>query len=190
MKNILALLIILFISACSSTKTTALKQTNQGYAANWIIDGSISISRPMPQITVISEPTALSFMPVEYDNYWLNVSLEEKTLTLMRGTTPVLMAPGEVSKLKKGKFNIILKEHHPLWHASDQYFINRDLLVPAPYSEDRFLKSALGKYAIYTDSGVTIHSGSINLESAIKLSENNLAMLFANLTPDSMVVIE
>jgi hypothetical protein len=65
-----------------------------------------------------------------------------------------------------GNYNVILKQKRPLWYAPDNYYTERNLPLPGEGASERYLKGALGEYAIYL-----IKSDGINQEQQSDISQ-------------------
>ncbi len=137
--------------------------SNDGTAAGAALsEGSILISRPVPELlTAQNLPSAMGFVPSFQgaNSPWLLLDRSANTASLMNGetateTTGLL----DLADIPAGRYSVLLKSRNPLWYANDRYFVERDMDVPPDGSKDRFLRGALGDYAIYLSKNTAIHS--------------------------------
>ncbi len=78
-----------------------------------------------------------------------------------------------------GEYHILHKQATPLWYAPEQYFAARQMDVPAEGDRARYLRGALGEYAIYIDEKTPLHCTVWTEEiGGIGLSDESLARLF------------
>ena len=75
---------------------------------------------------------------------------------------------------------IVHKQESPTWYATDSYYANRELLLPPSFDKSRYLKSVIGKYAVYLSKDLVIHSSPFdNSEvSGIRFKEDDLKELY------------
>ncbi|MCS6893151.1 MAG: hypothetical protein NZO16_01055 [Deltaproteobacteria bacterium] len=74
------------------------------------------------------------------------------------------------------ELTVLSIDNEPLWLASDNYFVERGLDVPAKNSKHRFLKGVFSEPVIYTEEGFTIASltNPIKDEKILPLSRDNM----------------
>ena len=79
-------------------------------------------------------------------------------------------------KVESGTYKVALKQVNPTWYASDDYFTNRGIEIPAQGSKSRMLKGALGKQAIFFGDSYAIYSAPVSSEEVNGVAVNNEAI--------------
>ena len=187
-KILLAISIISVLAACTSKNPVGKNE----FSANLIKDGSISISRPLPPVTELKLENVLSFMPLQIEKSWIQISIDKKELNLMKGSKLVSSWDLENSaELNKGTFRVVLKEKNAPWYATDEYYINRGLSIPAQNYQERYLKAALGENSIFLDNGLTIYSSDIADPSikGIRVNKEAAESLFSAAQAGDLLII-
>lgn len=175
----------------------ATSSFNPAYAENWLPDGSLSLVRPVPRLSMVSEamaqpksdvfnePKARMRSPSEIPSPnvapLIVIETTKHTLTLsIPGEDPLTVKAQGAYALKKGTYSVALKQMDPLWYAPPTYFLRRGIKVPPEGSKARFMRGALGHQALFFDKQVAIHSGPIwNDEiGGVKLSQEDMNRLF------------
>ena len=183
--------VILVMTGCATSSF------NPSPTEHWLPDGSLSLVRPIPRISVVSEamaqPKAEVFsepkarmrapneMPSTDTAPRVTIETTKHTLTLsLPGESPITVKAQGAYALKKGTYTVALKQTDPLWYAPPTYFLRRGIKVPPDGSKARFMRGALGHQAIFFDKQVAIHSGPVwNDEiGGLKLSQEDMAKLF------------
>ncbi len=186
------------LTGCSSTQSTEQN--------TWQEDGMIVLARPAPKIEQQSvyasknkSHNVFGFLPsLEAGNKpWLLLSTSEKQLKLMQGKDLKLAVTIDTdaidtSGLKGGVYQIIHKQRHPVWHASEEYFKARKLNAPAEGDSGRLLKGALGDFALFTDKELPIHSGPIQLPElgGLRLEEEDIARIYYHLEVGAQFIVQ
>ncbi len=202
MRKIFTVISILALSACGTqtaqsgkaAEMLALKDSvNQD---GWLEKGSIMIARPLPIASSIEQiQTVFGFIPHEESNLPVRLVIEKSkgVARLVQGSKELVSVPAEgLNNLPEGQFKVIHKQRHPLWYAPDQYFTTRGLAVPEAYSKDRYLKGALGEYAIFFDKDLSLHNSPVECAEVggIRLGENDIARLYYQLESGAEVHIQ
>jgi hypothetical protein len=96
-----------------------------------------------------------------------------------------------VSSLRPGTFSVRHKQRSALWHAPEEYFAARGLEVPAAGTKARFLRGALGEFALFIDKDTPIHSGPIATDEigGIRAEEDLLSQLYYSLEVGSPIEV-
>jgi len=193
---------VLVMTGCATTSF------NPSTTERWLPDGSLSIVRPIPRITLVSEamaspkqdiftdPKARMRVPDEAPSNDLEpkVTIEttKHTLTLSRpGEKPITMKAQGAYTLKKGTYAVALKQTDPLWYAPPTYFLRRGLKVPADGSKERFMGGALGHQALFFDKQLAIHSGPVWSEEigGVKLSREDMNSVFETVSVGTVIEV-
>lgn len=145
--------------------------------------GSILVAKKVPAVTSVMPSHFLGFMPVNSKNYNLQFNSADNSLVMIDASGSKLTFKVLDSNIKQGNFKSMMQGTNPTWYASDAYFNNRGLPVPANGSKERFLKGVLGKSAIFFDQDLIIHSGKLHTSevTGIRVSEDDLNQIANNL---------
>ncbi len=152
------LVFALILVGCSGTDSQPSKSA--AVRTNWLKDGSISISRKIPTITETSH-SALGFMPFQKSAPKVTILLSEGILKIGSKDANIAnkgLKPKNLAQLTTGDFLVSMIENNPVWHASDQYFLERGMTIPKEGSKERYLKAVLGQSAIFLNDGSAIYS--------------------------------
>ncbi len=171
----------------SSTQPDAVQHMVRNVALR---DGSVAVGGPIPAIQPLSEllksAQALGFSPVDvmHEGHWLSIDTQNNTLRLMEGAKEVMR--GEVqsdSSLRPGTFSLKHKQRSAPWYAPDEYFNSRGLSVPGEGEKGRFLRGALGEFALFLDKQTPLHSGPIASAElgGVKVDETVLSRVYYSL---------
>ena len=147
--SILALL--LCASGCGSTKP-------QRAPKSWLSDGSITISRSMPEVSQLTSSPMLGFMPFTSQKNAVTIDLSKQRLSFRTADGQTIRARFAGKVKQTGNFTVSLIEENPVWHASKDYYSDRGLETPKSGSKERYLKAILGEQAIYLSNGAVIYS--------------------------------
>lgn len=185
--KIFTLFAILFLCSCAL-------YTGE-HQRNWQRDGGIIVSRPAPAISPASQQRLLAFMPVDnqHTGHWLEIDTTSNSLSLMDGDSQIASITSDnLKSLIPGTYTIAHKQVNALWHAPDRYYQMRNLPVPAPGSTDRYLRGALGKYVIYLNADLPIHSGPLDLSSVsdVQIDEQSLSKMYYHLDIGGVVEVK
>lgn len=81
---------------------------------------------------------------------WLEIDRITSLVRLKQGDQTIQEVAAKFPvALAAGQYSVIHKQRNPLWYANTEYFNRRGLAVPAEGSRDRFLRGALGDFAIF-----------------------------------------
>jgi len=124
---------------------------------------------------------------------WLEIDSSKKSVTLLRGEERLksFAVEGDVG-LSPGKYALQYKQHFPTWYAPNSYFEKRELSVPGEQDQSRYLKGALGEYALYPTTSVVIHSSPVwsNEIGGLRARKEALAEIFSQLSLGSSIVVK
>jgi len=194
--------VVLVMTGCATTSF------NPSTTERWLPDGSLSIVRPLPSLSLVSEamaspkqeiftdPKARMRAPIEPPSNdlvpKLTIDTTKHTITLTTpGESPVTMKAQGAYSLKKGSYSVALKQTDPLWYAPPTYFLRRGLKVPADGSKARFMGGALGHQALFFDKQLAIHSGPVwNDEiGGVKLSRDDMNKVFETVSVGTKIEV-
>ena len=188
---------VLFSLACSTSSSRIVSEHNNNTTLSYLDSGVISIARSLPNATNLDGDNSLQiptlgFIPVQFDQYWLEADTKDNSLKLMRGNLAVKTVQTSQLSLNNGHFKVALLEQNALWHANDKYFLDRNLPLPLEFSPERYLKGALGEYSIHLDNGQVIHSSLIEDKGidGIRVAANDLKDIFSVLEADSKIIVK
>ena len=188
---------ILFSLGCSISAGPVFSKNDNNTTLSYIDSGVISIARSLPNKVDLDHDNSLGlptlgFIPVQFDQYWLEVDTKNDSLKLMRGSTAVKTVKTSLSNLENGHFKVALLEQDALWHANDKYFLDRNLPLPSAFSPERYLKGALGEYSIHLDNGQIIHSSLVDDKSieGVRVASNDLKDIFSVIEADSKIIVK
>lgn len=151
MKTIISLVCIVFVTGCFSGNSSVSSSTKFSNS------GSLVIARQAPLVFNGERGEALGFMPIVSSGAELLLDNSASTAELRLNGTSVERLNFTTSKsINPGAYSVILKQQNPTWHASDEYFTSRGLLIPSEGSRDRYLKGALGANVIYLSPEIFI----------------------------------
>ena len=173
------------LTACSTT-------TNKTNDVSYLQDGMIVISRSMPDPVSQVPETILGFMPANSRGTWIQIDSKLQQLKLMQGQTEALSFNIKLGKnITPGTFKLIHKQERPTWYATDDYFTNRGIAVPATSSRQRYLKGALGNQALFLGESLSIHSAPLWCEEVggIRIEDKNLQEIYHRLELNSVIEI-
>jgi hypothetical protein len=157
-------------------------------------NGSIVVAGPIPEVSTPSASTMLAFMPsaVTAGKLWLSLDSEGGVARIMDGITPLQSIKIDTkTDLPKGRFEVLLKQHDALWHASDEYFKNRSLPVPDFGSKERFLRGALGDSVLYFSEDLAIHNSLALIPEVggVCVNDKEMQLLYNHLEVGSIIEI-
>ena len=194
--------LILVMTGCATSSF------NPSTTERWLPDGSLSIVRPIPRISLVSEamaspkqeiftdPKARMRAPDQAPSNDLvpkmTIDTTKHTLTLTRpGETPITMKAQGAYTLKKGAYTVALKQTDPLWYAPPTYFLRRGMKVPPDGSKERFMRGALGHQALFFDKQLAVHSGPVwNDEiGGVKLSREDMTAVFETVSVGTVIEV-
>lgn len=164
---------------------------------NFSTSGSLQIAKPVKLSPPIPDnPTpAVGFLgvPSRFGITKLVIDTDSNSFKLINSLTGEIKNGiiRYINSAPKGVFRVSLKQKHPVWYAPDQYFQARNLETPHEFSPERYRKGALGEYAIFLDSGVTLHTSPVFLaeERGIAFRAKDLQNIYETLSFASYVEI-
>jgi hypothetical protein len=190
----------LAFSACGiSNKPYDLSAKNSGFLST----GTIVLSRQLPaESQEVSQevfspvlgyiPPMTGILPAS-NEMWIEIDTQALSVSLYHGNEIVksFKAEGTVT-IAPGKYALQYKQKYPTWYAPNSYFEKRALSVPAEQDRSRFMKGALGEYALYPTSGFIIHSAPFysNDVGGLRVPEDELSAIFSQLQVGSSVVVK
>jgi len=196
--NLKLLLPALVLSACSfSNKPYDLTSKGSAYLSS----GTIVLSRQIPAESkqeasygpVVGYIPPMSGILPASNELWVEVDSKNLTVILFRGEEKIgsYKAEGTVT-LAPGKYALQYKQKFPTWYAPNSYFEKRALPLPQEQDRSRFMKGALGEYALYPTSGFVIHSAPFysNDVGGLRVSEEALGGIFSQLQIGSSVIVK
>ena len=160
-----------------------------------IADGSVTISRSMPPVAVdLPAHDGFGFLPGygAVVGNWVLIDSKRGTINLMDGQKVAITARAAgVDKLKRGRYQLVLKQRNPLWYAPTSYFAARHLDVPAEGDRARFRRGALGDFVLFLDKDTPVHSGPVWTEDigGLRVDESSLAKFYYLLNVGSTVEV-
>ena len=169
-KSLLTLTVIILFSSLLACGTRNKESQKVALNNNWLDSGSLSITRSVPQIIENTEIQNIGLGFSASSNKVADQIINKaKTVTInikngqiefenSKKTSKNLSA----NNVERKTYKVVLKEENSVWHASDKYFQDRGLEVPAVGHKDRFLKSALGSYAIFLEGNKALHNAEIS----------------------------
>ena len=133
----------------------------------WLMDGTLAISRPLPPIKLSSGDRSrlgsiaqIHSSSSPYTIVRINRSAGKLSLE-SPDSTPITVNAQVASTLRPGSYTVALKQANPLWYAPNTYFKQRSMRVPAEGSKERFKRGALGKQALFLNEQTPLHSGPV-----------------------------
>jgi hypothetical protein len=186
------LVFALILVGCAGTDSQPNKSTT--IKANWLKDGSISISRKIPAITEANH-SALGFMPFQASSPKVTILLSEGRIQLGSknlSSSAKGLKPKNIAQLTTGNYLVSIIENTPVWHASDQYFLERGMTIPKEGSKERYLKAVLGQNAIFLNDGSVIYSSKFGSDQikGVNLKQKDFKKVAQLLNVGAQVVIK
>ncbi|MCB0332981.1 MAG: hypothetical protein KDD55_05740 [Bdellovibrionales bacterium] len=190
-RSVFSLPIALCLSSCAQSANTPVDVDGQ-FA--WQTSGSITIARPLPAVTTVMPAKMLGFLPSQSPKgSWLSIDRTTNTVALMDGSDEVTSTHAEgLDLLEPGRFELAHKQRNPLWYAPESYFTNRQLPTPAEGDSRRYLRGALGDFALFLDADTPLHSAPFMSEeiSGIRIDEQTLAKMYYSLGVGDIVLVK
>lgn len=192
--SVSAISLVALLPGCGLNQS-AVKQELNVESANWQSAGSISLFRPVPIFTGDVEATSLlGFAPAPsiHLGSWLKINKGSETISLYDGNRQVISAKMATANLIPGQYTMMHKQQDPTWYAPDSYFSARGLDIPSEGEASRYLRGALGPYALFLSPETPLHCGPIDTTEigGAKISEEPLAELYASVAVGTPVVVE
>lgn len=193
MKNKLHIVILLVLislfTACS------ISSSPEATPVSIQTSGSISIARLAPAPLKASENSVMGFLPFESQKgaTKLIINRADRTISLLEGDKASIIAKGEGDiSLAPGTYSIMHKQRAPLWYAGDSYFTNREMSVPPSGDGNRFLRGALGDFALFIDKDTSIHSSDIwtNEVGGLRIPVEEIQKIYYSLDVGSAIEIK
>jgi hypothetical protein len=189
---------LFLISACGVLELTSQEEggaavSQAGSNQRWLKDGSITIVRNMPSVTSAQPPTVLGLLPDTLDgDIWLDIDTGNSLVSLKEGAETLHSTKVEgIEDLTPGTYQLVHKQRRAPWYAPKSYFSRRKLPIPPEGDKSRFLRGALGDFALFIDQATPIHSGPVPSDDigGIKLNEDDIARLYYKLEIGSAIKI-
>lgn len=137
-------------------------------------------------------PPSSQFLPAENET-WLEIDRQTKSIRVLKGDDVVKQCSldGSVS-LNPGVYPLQHKEQQPLWYATDRYFIQRELLVPDKTDSARYLRGALGQYALFISPNVSLHSAPIWSEEVggVRMNREDMSAVYELLPIGASILVK
>ena len=189
MKMFLALASSVFLIGCASGSDVSQVQQLPDSES-----GSLVIARPLP-VQQDSTGNLFGFMPQRSkaaQAHRLVLDKESGTATILKGALKLASFPvANIEGLKAGTYEVIHKQRHPVWYATDSYFEKRALTVPTRNAKERYLKGALGDYVIYLDDKTPLHNSAVFADEVggVRLQDNDIAQLYYKLSVGASIQV-
>jgi len=168
---------------------------NKNDSVKWASEGSLVIARPLPKLSQ-TETRLWGFMPHKSDSnskYQLVINKSSSSVTVFHGSNRLdTFHIDNIDQLTPGEYTVKHKQRHPVWYATDKYFQNRGLSLPAQNSKERYLKGALGDFVIYLDEKTPLHNSAVWAEDVggIRVADNVIAKIYYQIEVGSLVQVE
>lgn len=136
-------------------------------------------------------PPSKSFT-VEEATAWIKIDRRAQELHVMRGEKSVFTASTQgVLELEKGSYTVESKETNPLWRASRNYFLSRNLHVPAENESSILRRGALGSLALRLPNQQFVHSAKHFSQEVggLRLKESDMKKVYSLIDPGTKIVI-
>ncbi|MCC6932659.1 MAG: L,D-transpeptidase [Deltaproteobacteria bacterium] len=206
-KKLFMLALAIIVSGCSSVGQLNVLSNNND---DFLPTGSLIISRQLP----VSNQTfsaaksdsfygrfapLMGFIPPSSEllpalnQTWLEIAIAEQKLSLYQGNEQIFSTDYQgIVNLLQGNYAMQIKQSNPLWYAGDEYFLRRELMVPAVSDPLRLRRGALGRNAIYVTSSFIIHDAPIYSSEVggIRISSNDMAKIFPYLDLGTLIIIK
>jgi hypothetical protein len=187
--RLVLLCFLVTLAACSRHVTPAPTQV-----AAWLQDGSIVISRPVPERGELPAQEMLGFIPIyrTHNGTWLSIDTSKRSLALMDGDKTLFSATGQgIERVRPGNYQLLHKQTRPVWYAPDSYFIERKLPVPSQADAVRFRRGALGDFAIFFNKDTPIHNAPVWSDDVggIRMSDTDITRLYYTLDIGSEIEV-
>lgn len=183
------LVVALFIglSACA-------RQAAPAPATDWLSDGSIVISRPLPAAGALAMQPVLGFIPIyrSHTGTWLSIDTSARSMALMEGDKALFSASGQgIERVRPGSYQLLHKQTRPVWYAPDSYFTERALPVPSQADSVRFRRGALGDFAIFFNKDTPIHNAPVWSDDVggIRMSDTDITRIYYTLDIGSEIEV-
>jgi lipoprotein-anchoring transpeptidase ErfK/SrfK len=136
-------------------------------------------------------PPAAAFAPAENET-WVEVDTGAKKVRVYKGATidSEFQAEG-AANIQPGNYSLQQKQRTPLWYAPDGYFRKRQLAVPPAGDRLRYLKGALGEYALFPSPEFAIHTAPVWTDDVggLRVSKEDLIAIYFKLNIGSSIVV-
>ena len=193
MRKLLAVIPILLLVACTTGSNDSANEVIKQDKA--VREGSLVIARSLPEAKTAS--TGLfGFMPQQQSknsSHKLILDRESGTISIFKGALKVVSFPAaNIEGLKPGTYEVLHKQRRPVWYATDEYFSNRGLPVPAKQARERYLKGALGDFVIYLDDKTPLHNSAVYADEVggVQMQDNDIAQVYYKLEVGSTIEVQ
>ena len=190
----MAILLVLVLAGCSFIPGP--RRTASNHNDQWLQDGLIMVSRPLPKVSMPSPRDMHALLPLHaaQSETWLSINRISKTINLMQGNQRLSVAEAQegVDELAPGVYQLLHKQRNALWYAPDVYFSHRRLMIPPQGDRSRFRRGALGDFVLFINKDTPIHSGPVWLDEigGVRLREEELSKLYYQLSVGAVVEIK
>ena len=178
---------------CSCTLYTQRQETiNQAVETTYNQSGMIAIAESLPTYKSELSPQIVSFLAADnkIEGNWLLIDTKHRTLSIKNGdeTLDTVAIKGNMG-VRPGMYSVFYKEESPLWYASDNYYYSRNLTPPQKYSQERYVKGALGNFAIFLNENIAIHDSKINTfdVQGLRIDSNDIKKVYSSLKSGALV---
>lgn len=192
---IVAAFLCLSLASCASRLDSAgASKSIKG--EKYISDGVLALVRAAPAASVGKDSGRLfGFVPLVslHQGTWLSIKRDEKKIELFDGDRLLSSTdtPG-LDRMTPGTYQVLHKQKAPLWYASDEYYQKRGMAVPPQGDRSRYLRGALGDFAIFIDKDLPLHSGPVWTPEVggLRLDEASISRIYYTLSVGSIVEIK
>ncbi len=187
--------LLFFCPACSfNTGSQETISNNFFKSPSYPKSGMIAIAESIPQEKSELTSNMLSFLSTndEIKGNWILINTTSNTLSIKKGDeTLSTIAIKENVGIQPGIYSVFHKELNPLWYASDNYYYSRELTPPDQFSQERYVKGALGDCAIYLNEHMAIHDSKISSfdVQGIRIDSNDIKKLYSSLKSGDLIKV-
>ena len=181
--NILPILLL-----CSCSLYTQKQDTSeQTYMNNYNQNGMIAISESLPTIKSDLSPQIVTFLAADnkIDGNWLLVDTRRRTLSIKNGDTTLdtVDIQGNMG-VRNGMYRVFYKEEYNIW-----YDYSRNMTPPEQFSKERYVKGALGNFAIFLSENIAIHDSKISTfdVQGLRIDSNDIKKVYSSLKSGALV---
>lgn len=190
-RKIKLLPMLLILTSCVA-RQNAVKEQSNTYLPTYEQSGMIAVASRLPLEKQELSNQIISFLSSDdnIEGNWLLVDIKRHTLSIKQGdnTLETFAIQGN-SGLRPGIYSVFHKEQEPLWYANDNYYLSRNLVPPQRDSRERYVKGALGSYAIFLNDNFAIHDskiGSYDVQG-IRVDSNDIQKVYSSLKSGALV---
>ena len=183
-QTLFSVTIVVLLSIVTSGCLTNRAVENEQH---WMESGLLTLSRPAPGVNSRHNSNkVLGFMPTtrQSSKTTLLIDRQARSLVISKNGNPIdEMLVEALADLNPGHYTVVHKQRNPLWHATDQYFIDRNLEVPPIGAKARYHRGALGEFVVFLDKETPIHDSPVYCEAVggIQVASNSMSRLYYQL---------